>query len=96
MRRHGLQRCLTSGSVLASSRASARPVEAIIPSISQVIEQARRVHAYLGMVQYGMGGRRRRTAAAGLYDTELREKTRFWSASPVFRRCAAAALAPLT
>lgn len=38
----------------------------------------------------------RRTAALGLYDTELREKTRFWSARPVFRRCAAAALAPLT
>lgn len=41
-------------------------------------------------------GARGHTAAAGLYDTELREKTRFWSASPVFRRCATAALAPLT
>ncbi len=39
---------------------------------------------------------KKRTAAAGLYDTELREKTRFWSASPVLRRCATAALAPLT
>ena len=44
------------------------------------------------------GGReeKERTAAAGLYETELREKTRFWSASPVLRRWAAAVLAPLT
>jgi hypothetical protein len=46
----------------------------------------------------GLGGNaweRERTAAAGLYDTELREKTRFWSARPVLRRSEAAAVVPL-
>ncbi len=42
------------------------------------------------------GETKERTAAAGLYETELREKTRFCSASPVLRRWAAAVLAPLT
>jgi len=35
------------------------------------------------------------TAAAGLYEMELLEKTRFWSAKFVLRRCEAAAVAPL-
>lgn len=36
-----------------------------------------------------------RRTAAGLYDIELLEKTRFASVNPVFRRCAATLAVPL-
>jgi hypothetical protein len=52
-------------------------------------------HRLVSVSDCWVGEKRERTAAAGLYDTELREKTRFWSARPVLRRWEAAAVVPL-